>query len=207
MASPIELRELTAEERSVVEANINLAYYIANRFTRTRLSRKDRGQIALLGLIRAAQTYDSSRKVRFNTYATAVIRTHLIDANRDDGIIRIPRYVQTNRAKPRGMRCLAAAGSARHVATFGAIESDFPVDPPDREHADPDEYDERERRIAALLSSIDRLPDRERRVVMMRMARRSYDVIRLELGCSMGAVRELERAAHRQIRADLARAV
>lgn len=70
----------TKNRNKMVKENIELAYYIANRFTNKRVDRDDLKQIASIGLIKAAESYDPSRGVNFGQYAGRVIRNELINA-------------------------------------------------------------------------------------------------------------------------------
>jgi len=78
-------RKLTPEQAELVSSYIPLAKSIANKHslweTANGLSRDDREGEAMLGLVEAATTWDSS-KAAFSTYATKVIKNKIIKASR-----------------------------------------------------------------------------------------------------------------------------
>ncbi|MEZ5125659.1 MAG: sigma-70 family RNA polymerase sigma factor [Thermoleophilia bacterium] len=85
--SPIVLDEL-------VRRNQKLLHHILKRFTYANEPYEDLLQVANLGLIKAAQRYDTARGVRFSTYATAIIDGELRHHLRDSLLLRQPRWVK-----------------------------------------------------------------------------------------------------------------
>lgn len=74
--------KLNATQQKLVEDNYNLIYPVINKlgtFTQAYLSREDLEQMALVHLCRAALSFDESKKIKFSTYATTVIRNGLFD--------------------------------------------------------------------------------------------------------------------------------
>ena len=57
--------------------NIKLAYHTSNKFNQDILEPDDVKQLALLGLWRACQTYDSCRGINFSTYAIACMNNQI----------------------------------------------------------------------------------------------------------------------------------
>jgi RNA polymerase sigma factor (sigma-70 family) len=82
---------MTPEQKALVEANIGLAPTFARRYYAQNMEFCDLVQEAYLGLIKAAETYDSSRG-SFSTWAAWMIKNSVLDAidSRDD-MIRTPR--------------------------------------------------------------------------------------------------------------------
>lgn len=86
---------MTSEQQALVTNNMKLAYKVAHKWKsqwlRHGMEFEDLTQTCLLGLCRAAHTYDPSRGVAFSTYATRVMdnevfaelkkRRHYMDRN------------------------------------------------------------------------------------------------------------------------------
>lgn len=65
---------MTNEE--LFNENIKLAYYMAKKYSNVKIEKEDLIQIALLGLWKAAKSYNSD-KVKFNSYAGKVIQNEI----------------------------------------------------------------------------------------------------------------------------------
>lgn len=61
------------ERNKLVEDNINLVYYIVNRYFNNYGDREEFISEGSMGLIRAANTYDKTKKIKFSTYACRCI--------------------------------------------------------------------------------------------------------------------------------------
>lgn len=82
----------------LVEAHMRCAvryvWRISSRFGLTAVSLQDAVQIASLGLMRAAETYDASRGVRFTTYAYWWIRQYVsLGIMKEGFVVRHPTNV------------------------------------------------------------------------------------------------------------------
>jgi len=84
---------LVRRRNAVVEANLPLARAVVARFSpRPPLPYEDLMQVASLGLIRAAESFDPSRAVSFSSFAVPFIRGALLHELRDrQPMVRIPR--------------------------------------------------------------------------------------------------------------------
>lgn len=102
-----ELGRRIAEERSLdarnqlVEHNLRLVSWIAQRYRWSKLQLEDLIQAGNIGLITAAEKYDY-RRGRFTTYATWWIRQAITRAIDDMGqVVRMPVHIQELRRKVR----------------------------------------------------------------------------------------------------------
>jgi RNA polymerase sigma-B factor len=78
----------------IVRRNQNLLHHILKRFSYASDPYEDLLQVANLGLIKAAQRFDTGRGVRFSTYATAIVDGELRHHLRDSLLMRQPRWVK-----------------------------------------------------------------------------------------------------------------
>ncbi len=74
-----------------VEDNLGLAHLCARRFQGKGIEYEDLFQAACLGLIKAAENFDTERGVRFSTYAVPVILGEVRRLFRDGGALRVSR--------------------------------------------------------------------------------------------------------------------
>jgi len=98
--SEIELQLLEARARAaygkLFRHNLGLIHQELNKHKScTALERADMWQEGSLGLLRAIQLFDPTRKVRFSTYACWHIRAHMLHALRDKShMLRLPQPLQ-----------------------------------------------------------------------------------------------------------------
>ena len=85
----IERGDLRAKEE-MIESNLRLAYYIANRYRGLGVPFEDLVQEGTLGLVRAVEKFDHHRGLKFSTYAVWWIRRAVIDALGEARTIRMP---------------------------------------------------------------------------------------------------------------------
>lgn len=79
----------------LVEIHTPLAEYLARRFQGRGEAVEDLTQVAMMGLIKAIDRFDTERGVKFSTYATATIVGELKRHFRDKGwSVRVPRRLQ-----------------------------------------------------------------------------------------------------------------
>ena len=82
-----EQYELTQAQQEWVLQNTGLVYYIVNRYNNYSWQREDLEQIGMLGLCKAAATFDESKGVEFGTYAARCIDNEIkmfLRANRNN---------------------------------------------------------------------------------------------------------------------------
>lgn len=98
----IELFKLYEQKRDIktrnkiVENNLQYVKQIANRYARnSKESFEDLFQVGTLGLIKAVETYDLSKGVKFTPFALPKIKGEILHWLRDKGrLIKIPRHIQ-----------------------------------------------------------------------------------------------------------------
>lgn len=61
-----------------IERNLRLAAYIANRFTDTGINIEDLISVGIIGLIKAADTFDVDKNIKFSTYASRCINNEIL---------------------------------------------------------------------------------------------------------------------------------
>jgi RNA polymerase primary sigma factor len=84
-------KKYSEARRELTEANLRLVVFVAKRFTGMGLSFTDLIQEGNIGLMRAVEKFDYTRKNRFATYAVHWIRQSVVRAIADQSrVIRIP---------------------------------------------------------------------------------------------------------------------
>lgn len=76
---------MTVEKEKLVTDNIKLAHYIANRYRGLSVDFEEIVSCAYLGLTKAALTYDSSKGIKFSTYAGRVMTNEILQCERREG--------------------------------------------------------------------------------------------------------------------------
>jgi len=79
---------------TLVEENMGLVYTIVRRFMGRGIEMEDLVQIGCIGLIKAIDKFDCSFEVRFSTYAVPMIAGEIKRFLRDDGMIKVSRYLK-----------------------------------------------------------------------------------------------------------------
>ena len=82
-----------------MEENLGLAHLCARRFLGRGVEYDDLFQAGCVGLVKAAENFDTARGVKFSTYAVPVILGEVRRLFRDGGALRVSR----------GMRDLAVS--------------------------------------------------------------------------------------------------
>lgn len=68
---------MTPEQERLVTENMKLAYHIANQFQNTGIDEDDLESAATFGLLKAAQTFNTSKGFKFSTYAGQCIQNEI----------------------------------------------------------------------------------------------------------------------------------
>ena len=85
---------MTAEQEKLVTENIGLVHACARRYMGRGVEYDDLYQSGCEGLVKAAAGYDSSRNVRFSTYAVPAILGEIRRIFRDGGTVSIGRSLR-----------------------------------------------------------------------------------------------------------------
>ncbi len=85
--------EKAARDR-LVESNIGLVWSIVRRFAGRGYETEDLFQIGVIGLMKAIDKFDMSFDVRFSTYAVPMITGEIKRFLRDDGMIKVSRWMK-----------------------------------------------------------------------------------------------------------------
>lgn len=133
MPAKKKMRPLTERQKKLVEDNIGLVGYVIKKNGRMEATAKDEMQDDSHTLIRAAKLFKKNRGVMFSTYAVNAIKKELIRKRCEDGVIRVPEYL--NYKKYAVSRFQGHAEVARSIGSIdAAIEVDeHPVAPNDDE--------------------------------------------------------------------------
>lgn len=103
-ASPARISRSIDARNALVQANTGLVYFLAKRLHGTLADEADLDELVsagMLGLMRAAELFDTSRELAFTTFAATRIRGAMLDELR-----RLDRLPRTLRAKDRELQSL-----------------------------------------------------------------------------------------------------
>lgn len=87
-----------AATEELIRTNYPLAASLARRFQGRGVETEDLIQIALIGMLKAIKTFDTSRGTAFSTYAVPLIIGEIRKFLRDDGLIKVSRDNKRNSA-------------------------------------------------------------------------------------------------------------
>ncbi len=200
--------------------NVNLIKSIVKRFLGKGVEYDDLYQLGCLGFIKAINNFDEKYDVMFSTYAVPMIMGEIKRFMRDDGAIKVSRaikvlavkinrYVEEFRVKndysPTVEELAEHFNIEKEDVVFALDSSKYPlslnsVDTDDEDknielidrlpaNEDPDEMIDK----LMLKTMIERLPERERKIIILRYFRdKTQSEIACELGVSQVQVSRLE---------------
>lgn len=174
----------------MVERNLGLVHSCAHRFQGRGIEYDDLFQAGCMGLVKATAAFDEGRGVMFSTYAVPVILGEIRRLFRDGGTVKVSRSIkelgikaarvreqlstalgrdaaisEVARAMERspGEVAEALAATTPPVSLTGSEEEgggqiDLPVDSPEELLSD----------ILALKQAMERMEDRDRRLIILR---------------------------------------
>ncbi|WP_328525525.1 SigB/SigF/SigG family RNA polymerase sigma factor [Kribbella sp. NBC_00359] len=220
-ATDHEVRQALLEQ--AIELNLGIAHSIASRFHGRGVEADDLNQVASLGLVKAAHSYDPTTDTPFLAYAVPTIRGEVKRYFRDcSWTIRIPRRLQElqgsiGAARPGLVQDLHREPTLRELADaigadveevtaalsadgcFAVMSLDRPLDGDDavplaETLAVDDTSYERFENVAVLEPALNSLPPRERRIVTLRFVEEQTQAdIGAEIGVSQMQVSRLLR--------------
>lgn len=178
------------DRNTMVEQNLGLVHSCAHRFRGRGIEYDDLYQAGCMGLVKATAAFDESRGVMFSTYAVPVILGEIRRLFRDGGTVKVSRSIKELGVKAAKVReqlssALGRDASLSEVAQIldrepgevaealaattppvsltageeeGGGQLDLPVDSPEELLSD----------ILALKQAMDRMEDRDRRLIILR---------------------------------------
>jgi RNA polymerase sigma factor (sigma-70 family) len=168
---------LSPAQQELVERNLNIARVVARTFLRKwrrHLTIEDLDQLAMVGLCRAAASYDPAKGYSFSGHAWRHCRWHLLRWLPFEKLVRVPEHALDTHEAPRWAQVPASYEGG--PLGYGPFE---PVAP------EPEAPDER---IALVRAAVARLPRLERETIEAELSGKSQDDIARERGRSRGAV-------------------
>lgn len=204
-------------KEKLIEHNIPLIRSIVKRFG-GRLEYDDLMQLGAMGLVKAISNFDTSFGVRFSTYAVPMISGEIKRFLRDDGAVKVSRWAKTLAAKisqytDEKQKTGEAEPTVDELAAHFAVEPQDIVFALDTSHyllslseplgdedgaslgdkivgeSSPDENLD----IMMLRDSIDSLPEREKKIIILRYFRdKTQSEVAKELGVSQVQVSRIE---------------
>lgn len=213
---------LTPLGQRIAAENVGLVYYLHRRFPPSRpIQTSERISVGMEALIHAVALYDDSRGTAFSTYATKTIRTWWLRAEEAETLIWVPYYLWLREERERAARTdddrirrrLDAADRARGaIVSLSAVRGKRgrPVgwDVPDHRESDVEVAEEaecRDRERERLRAALDRLPERDRRVLLGRAAGETLKEIGRTIGVTRERVRQIEEQARAALRYEVRR--
>jgi RNA polymerase sigma-B factor len=217
----------TADRESLIESHLPLAKSVARRYVGRGVELDDLVQVAAVGLVKAANRFDTRRGASFSAFAEPTIegeiRHHLRDRS---GTVRIPRELQRlgKRLRSRQSELAATLGRAPTLSELAdAVDADTkqveralaaelardPVSLPQPEDGaeavlDAEPYADSDDRLL-LTERMAVLNERERQIVYLRFhADMTEREIAREVGISQAHVSRLLAGALTKLRAELA---
>ncbi len=218
----------TYAREQLIRENTGLIYMVVSRFKNRGTEAEDLFQIAAVGLLKAIEKFDSRLGLQFSTYAVPMmmgeIRRHL----RDTGPMKVSRRYKTLASKATGVRERLIKENGAEP-TISEIATQLSVDVAELSCAltatcVPDSLDEvrgetntalkdlipaedSEDRVItrlALKELIQALPDREKKVILLRyMKEQTQAQIAKKLGISQVQVSRLEKKILEKLRSQL----
>jgi len=217
-----------ARER-LINCNLKLIFNLVQRFSHRGYELEDLFQIGTIGLIKAIDKFDFTYGVKFSTYAVPMIIGEIRRFLRDDHPIKVPRSYKELVYKVNRARESLAATLGREP-TIGEIAENIEVDREEivsaleavqsptsihdtlyQDDSDPiyildqlpldKELEPSWFEKIALKEVLDKLPEREKRVLLMRFFEdKTQSEIAAQLNLSQVQISRIERAALHRIR-------
>ncbi|MBR6006470.1 MAG: RNA polymerase sporulation sigma factor SigG [Clostridia bacterium] len=218
-----------AAREEFITGNLRLVLSVIQRFSGRGEQPDDLFQVGCIGLIKALDNFDTSHNVRFSTYAVPMIIGEIRRFLRDNSSLRVSRslrdtayralqarnrLVDKSGVEPRIEQIAKELGIPESEVVFALDAIADPVslnEPLYRDDGDPvyivdqirDETETDERWLDGILltDGMNRLTDRERRILELRFFRgKTQTEVASEVGVSQAQVSRLEKAALERMR-------
>lgn len=173
---------MNKEQEELIINNQGLVHHIVNQFNpQNQMEHDDYASEGMYGLIKAARTYDKSKKAKFSTYASMCIKNEIL------------MYLRKN--KKNKFTCSLDMALSEdengNTLTVGAIIGDT---------SSFDEYDNNEFFINATNIVLNYLKNKERTVILYRMGDFTQRTIAKMLGISQSYISRIEKKARRKMK-------
>ena len=219
----------TAAKEEYIRGNLRLVLSVIKRFSNTNENPDDLFQVGCIGLMKAIDNFDLSQGVKFSTYAVPMIIGEIRRYLRDNNSIRVSRslrdtaykaiyareaFIKQNNREPSVMEVAGEIGISKEDVVFAmdAIQSPMSLyEPVYSEGGDKlcimDQVKDTKNTEAswveniALRDAIERLGDRERKIIDMRFFEGKTQMeVAQEIGISQAQVSRLEKNALKSMR-------
>ncbi len=184
------LRRGEAEARdTIIRHNLRLVAHIVKKYCTLPGDAEDLISIGTIGLIKAVSSFDSTKQVRFSTYASRCIeneiRMHLRRERKTPLTLSMQEPIQTSK-------------DGSHLTVLDVVPDDFLLD-------EDCEFREESSRLRTL---VQQLTGRERQVILLRYGLSGQPPLTQQqvaqlLGISRSYVSRIEKAAVQELRAQL----
>ncbi|TGE34273.1 SigF/SigG family RNA polymerase sporulation sigma factor [Desulfosporosinus sp. Sb-LF] len=220
--------DAVARER-LINCNLKLIFNLVQRFSHRGYEIEDLFQIGTIGLIKAIDKFDFTYGVKFSTYAVPMIIGEIRRFLRDDHPVKVPRsykelVYKVNRSRDELSATLGREATIGEIATNIGVDRDEIVaaleavqsptsihDTLYQDDSDPiyvldqlstdKELDPSWFENLALKEVLDKLPEREKRVLLMRFFEdKTQSQIASQLQLSQVQISRIERSALNRIR-------
>lgn len=220
--------DIVARER-LINCNLKLIFNLVQRFNHRGYEIEDLFQIGTIGLIKAIDKFDFSYGVKFSTYAVPMIIGEIRRFLRDDHPVKVPRsykelVYKVNRSRDELSATLGREATIGEIATNIGVDRDEIVEALEaiqsptsiydtlyQDDSDPiyvldqltaeKDLDPGWLEKIALNEVLDKLPEREKNVLLMRFFEdKTQSQIANQLNLSQVQISRIERAALLRIR-------
>ena len=215
----------------LISGNLRLVLSVIQRFTNRGEAPDDLFQVGCIGLIKAIENFKTEIGVRFSTYAVPMILGELRRYLRDNNAIRVSRSIRDTAYKAFAVRSMLAErnheeptiddiakemGITVEETAFAidAVQDPISLSQPVYQDggdvlyvldgiADEKNSDERWFTSLALKDAVDKLDEKERRIVFLRYFKGKTQMeVANEIGISQAQVSRLEKSAINSMRKD-----
>lgn len=219
----------TAAKEEYIRGNLRLVLSVIKRFSNTNENPDDLFQVGCIGLMKAIDNFDLNQGVKFSTYAVPMIIGEIRRYLRDNNSIRVSRslrdtaykaiyareaFIKQNNREPSVMEVAGEIGISKEDVVFAmdAIQSPMSLyEPVYSEGGDKlcimDQVKDTKNTEAswveniALRDAIERLGDRERKIIDMRFFEGKTQMeVAAELAISQAQISRIEKNALKNMR-------